>query len=115
MKRGASAYKTQEKCTNHVDSFCVGSVCCPFVPYPLPLIVYKHPTGPQMAVRMVLKMSAKDKQYKGVHRLAEQDLQRSELLLFILMACYCLSHAAMYSLVKLTISLLGKTCKEKLV
>lgn len=36
---------------------------------------------------MVVKVQAKDKQYKGVHRQAEQDLKGSELLLFILMSC----------------------------
>lgn len=87
---------------------------CHFVLYPLALIFYKHPAGPQAALRTALKMSAKDKQHQGVHRQAEQDLQRSKLLPFILTACYCLSHAAMYSLVLLTISLLGETYMAKL-
>lgn len=82
--------------------------------YPLALTFHKHPAGPQMAVRMVVKVQAQDKQYKGVQRQVEQDLQRSELLPFILMACHYLNHAAIYSLVLLTISLLGKTCKVKL-
>lgn len=77
--------------------------------YPLALMFHKHPAGPQMAARMVVKVQAKDKQYKGVHRQAEQDLKRSELLLFILMACYYLNNAALYILMLLTMSLLGKT------
>lgn len=67
-----------------------------------------------MAVRMAVKVQAKDKQYKGVHRQVEHDLHRSELLPFILMACYSLNHAAMYILMLLTMSLLDKACKVKL-
>lgn len=41
---------------------------CHFVLYLLALIFYKHPAGPQMALRMALKMSAKDKQHRGIHK-----------------------------------------------
>lgn len=56
--------------------------------YPLALMFQKHPAGPQMVVRMVVKVQDKTKKYKGIHRQVEQDLQRSELLPFFLMAWY---------------------------
>lgn len=47
---------------------------CYFVLYPLALMFHKHPAGPQIAARMAVKVQAKDKQYRGVHRQADSKI-----------------------------------------